>query len=532
MQPPAPNNELVIRTMKDDTNQMHPVPVVPALAAINATPAFPLPSKQEKRVEIQPQRKSRTQRNILVGILCVVLLGGLTAAGWYGYRWWAVRQTPETVPVQKRPVAEMIPKEAIAVVAYPLDSQLKRTSAKLFWDAKSPSNQGSAIDGDVRELLGIQDITGAYYVIMQDTQRPFLLLEKTPLSEQYVATQRTIVPVEKDGWYIMNRIGGGQYLAALDRGTLAENGEIPALRSSTAVAQYILTAPYASKLFNDMASDALGLSRVAALTFEVESSAQDGTIRAQATTPTSPTDEKLVPSLEEITKLIPGDIEFSHIGFNFADDLDAWQQETARLDSDILQQPAIRQFISLLKTPYALLKRTGSDGVRDIGLIIQLPEDLQKGKLKTGEPIIEQTLPAFIPLIVGKPISIQSAFHDGAYESIPVRYTNITGQTQALDYMVGDSFILISSSREGMGALIDIALGKGEIFKDKDPWKQLFEKSAAAIEGETAFFGRIQDPLFLSLMPIASTISKVPVVLTQETTSTDHILHATLLTQQ
>ncbi len=530
MQSPVPTNELVIRTMKDDMSEMHSVAVVPALSSGNAMPAFPLPSKQEKRVEIHPQKRSRVQHNIFVGVLCLVVLGGLTAAGWYGYKWWASRNAVQAPSVQKRPVAEMIPKEAAAFIVYSLDSESKRMGLKLFWDAKSVSSQGSAIDGDPRELLGIQDLTGAYYVVMQDTQRPFLLLEKTPFSEKYIATQSTVVSVEKDGWYIMNRVGRGQYLAALDRGTLAENGGVPEPRSSTAVAQYILTAPYASKLFNDMASDALGLSRIAALTFEIDAPSQDGTIRAQATTPISPTVEKSLPSLDEITNLIPGDMEFGHIGFNFAEDMNAWQQETARLDGSIIGQPAVRQFISLLTTPYALFKRTGADGVRDIGLIIQLPEPLQKN-LKTGDQIIEQTLPALIPLVVGKVVGIQTAFHDGMDNGVLARYVNINGQAQGLNYVVGDNYVLFASSREGMQTLTSGALGRGSEIKTTEPWKSLFEKSAAVVEGKAAFFGRIQDSLLLSLMPVPSTMSKVPVIVTQETTSTDHILNATLLLQ-
>ncbi|OGY30708.1 MAG: hypothetical protein A2805_03285 [Candidatus Andersenbacteria bacterium RIFCSPHIGHO2_01_FULL_46_36] len=528
MQPPVPTNELVIRTMKDDMNQMHSVPVVSSSAPVPA--AFPLSPKQDKPLPSSIPT-SRTKHNIFVGVSCIVVLAGLTAAGWYGYVWWASRQVaPETVQ-QTRPVAEMIPKEATAIVTYSLDSQSRRTGVQVLWDAKSPVVAGSAIDGDPRELLALQDLTGIYYIVMQDNQRPFLLLQKTEGTDQYVATQSTIEHIEKDGWYILNRIGTDQYTAALDRGTVAEAGSLPVLRSASTVAQYIFTAPYASKLFNEMASDAIGISRISETVFEVDAPSQDGTIRAHAATAIAPVPEKLTPSVAELRSLVPGDAEFGHIGFNFADDVDTWQQETVRLDGSIMQQPAVRQFLSLLNTPYGFFKRTGSDGVRDIGLIIQLPESLQKN-LKTGEPIIEQALPAFIPLIVGKALGIQSAFHDGMYGNAPVRYTNITGQTQALDYIVGDSFILISSSREGIGALIDIANEKGDTIQQKDPWKSLFEKSAALVEGKIVSFGRIQDPLLVSLMPIPSGLTQVPVILSEEATSTDSILHATLLIQQ
>lgn len=529
MQPPESKDELIIRTMKEDMGQMRSVPVVSALPG--DTSNFPLPSKQEKTLAQMPYKKSGFTRSILIGCMTVILLGAVTAGGWYGYMWWASYKMMPVMNEQKHPVGDVIPKEALAVIVYDLSNDSKKTLVQLLWNAKGAAQQRSAIDGNPSELLGLSDIQGVYYVLMQDNPRPFLVLEKTDSTTQYVSKQSTVVPFEKDGWYILHRVGTDQYSTAISRGTFAESGGIPVLTSLSAVAQVILSAPYASKLFNDIASDALGVSRVAAVTFEVEPPAQDGTIHARAITSISAVPEKLFPSTDELKDLIPGDIEFGHIGFNFADDLNIWQQESARLDVSIIQQPAIRQFLSQLTTPYALFKRTGSDGVRDIGLIIELPESLKKN-IKTGEPIIEQSLPALIPLVVGRVVGIQSAFHDGVYENVPVRYTNIAGQTQALDYTVGDSFILISSSREGMGALVDIAIGRRTSVKSNDPWKSLFEKSFANAQNRVVSLGNIQDSLLLSLIPTVGNIEKIPTVLSKETTSTDHILHATLLIEQ
>src|SRR3989338_11514380 len=119
MQPPVPKNELVIRTMKDDMNEMHSVPVVSGSAPVPAS--FPLSPKQEKKVEISPSKVAHTKHTALIGIVCIVVFAGLTAAGWYGYVWWASRQVIPEIPNQVRPVAEMIPKEATAIIAYSLD---------------------------------------------------------------------------------------------------------------------------------------------------------------------------------------------------------------------------------------------------------------------------------------------------------------------------------------------------------------------------------------------------------------------------
>lgn len=525
MQPPKSPTDLVIRTMKDDTSDMHPVSVV------SHTPrnVFPLPVKQEQKQSTTLPSKKKW--NLVLGVAYILLFLALAAGGWYGYMWWTSHQAPVAPTEVKRSLAEMIPKEAMAVVAYTLDSDSRRTGVKLLWDGKGVTEVGHAVDGDPRELLPISDISGAYYIVLQDNPRPFLLLEKTPSSEEYVATQSDVVPKEKEGWYIINRLGADAYTTALERGTFAEQGGVPAVRLPSSVAQYVLAAPYVSKLFNDMASDGLGTSRIAATTFEIEAPSQDGTIRAQAAIPIAATPETVLPSLKELKTLVPGDVDFGKIGGNFAQDMTMWQQETARLDGTIIEQPAVRQFLSIFTTPYTFFQRTGSDGVRDIGLVIQLPAEFQKS-LTVGDQIIEQALPAFIPLVVGRVVNIHSAFHDAMYEHVPIRYTNITGQTQALDYTVGDSFILISSSREGMGTLADVALGKGGALEVHDPWKTLFEKSTTLAEGTDMFLGRIKDPLLLSLLPVPTGISKFPVGVVSKTTSTERILHATILVQQ
>lgn len=533
MQPPILKEEVVIRTLKDDMSEMHSVSVVSAIPSSTSSPMPAVPGivRQEKTIQQQPARTAkRNRRIVLIGTFALFLLL-VTAGGWYGYMWWASRGSGKIQTDTKVSVAQVIPKEAIAVVSYSLESDSLRAGVKSLWDSNISSGSRHALDGDPRELLGIQDIHGVYYVVMQDNQRPFLLIEKTPSSTQYVATQSGVLPLDKNGWYVVSRVGTSQYQAALERGTLMESGGLPPQNSLSAVARIQLSAPYASKIFNDVAGDALGISRIPMIAFEIDAPSGDGTIRANATSPVSAEPEKINPSVEDLLKLVPGDVEFTHIGFDFAKDTTSLQQETARLDGNIIEQPAIRQFISLLSTPYAIFKRTGSDGVRDIGIIVALPESLKK-KLKTGEPIIEQALPAFIPLIIGKVAGIQSAFHDGAYQAIPVRYTNITGQTQALDYVVGDSFILISSSREGMSVLLDNALGGDNILQAKDPWKSLFSKSAAIVDGKIATVGYIQDPLLLSLLPVPSKMAKVPAVFSEEVTSTEHIVHASLLVQQ
>lgn len=515
MQPPVPKNEsLVIRTMKDDMNQGSVAPSIQA-APENKS------KKQEKRVETTPP-KVIYKHTVLIGVGYIVLFAFLVAIGWYGYVWVLSRQEVPTQSSQKRLAEEMIPKEALAIVAYTTDTDSKRADVRALWETREI--EGPITGSDPRGLLAIQDIQGIYYIVLQDVEQPFLLLEKTTSSEQYVSTQSAIVPYEKDGWYIFHQGAASatdQYTAALDRGTFIQSGGLPTGNPSS-VAQVMLAAPYAIALLGDIAGDLSGAPVMPALVFSVHPSSQDSTIRAHAAVPIPSMPEEVLPSTAELAALVPGDVQFTSIGFNFAEDIAMWQQQTARLDATVLQQPAVRQFISLLTTPYAIFKRTGPDGVKDAGLIIGLPEDLQKN-LKTGEPIIEQALPAFIPLVVGKSIGIQSAFHNGLYQNVPLRYINIIGQTQTIDYAVGDSFLLISSSREGMETLVDRALGETSGEQKQDMWRS---------EGKKVTFGSIKDPSFKALLPIPDATETVSITISEDITSTDRVLNATILFQQ
>lgn len=515
MQPPVPKNDsLVIRTMKDDMNQEILAPSIQATTENK-------PKKQEKRVETTPPEVLH-KHTVLIGIGYIVLFGFLAAAGWYGYVWVSSRQLTPTQGSQRRLVEEMIPKEALAIVAYTTDTDSRRADIRTLWETKGIEDPSTI--SDPRGLLAIQDVQGVYYIVLQDVEQPFLLLEKTTSSEQYVSTQSAIVPYEKDGWYIFHQgatSATDQYIAALDRGTFAQSGGLPTGNSSS-VAQVILATPYALALLGDIAGDLSGTPEMPALVFSVHPSSQGSTIRAHAAVPIPSMPERVLPSTAELAALVPGDVQFTSIGFNFAEDIAMWQQQTARLDATVLQQPAVRQFISLLTTPYAIFKRTGPDGVQDTGLIIGLPEELQKN-LKTGEPIIEQTLPAFIPLVVGKSIGIQSAFHNGLYQNVPLRYINIVGQTQTIDYAVGDSFLLVSSSREGMEKLVDRALGETSAEQKQDIWRS---------EGKKVTFGSVQDPSFKALLPIPDATETVSITISEDITSTDRMFNATILLQQ
>lgn len=524
--------ELAIRTMKDDMADMRTDAAVPHVLEQEQSASLPAgqagevrsPKKKmpEQKALVRPEKQ---KKNVILGVAYILLFCLLFGGGsYYAYTWWNKHQ--QQAPSQEAIAAlyEVIPKDALAVIDYHIGSSQNKEAIESLWGERGES----AGLGNPIPFLTIPDISHIYYVLMQDNPRPFVLLKKTQGTMQYIATQSGVQIIEKNGWYILHSIDTSQYANALQLGTLTgASALVPSEGTSDYIARYGLSPVFVSHEFNTIASSTIGLSRLGGLVFTVTSVPQDGTLRVAAYIPGQSSTETLSPQTQELISLIPGDVTFSYVGTTFMDEMMKWQDEGAKLDKAVIAQPSVRQFLAQLTAPYAIFERQGADGIRDIGLVIALPEELKK-QIHTGDPIIEQSLPALVPLIMGKSLGIQLAFTDGEYGNVPLRYVNISGQTQALDYMVGDSFLLVSSSREGMAALIDTALGTKSGLLQGEQWQGITDKAAAVIENRKFVIGSIKDPILLSVLPGALASSKIPLVVSSHQISTGTDIQAVL----
>lgn len=530
-------NQLLIRTMKDDiagveaSSKVDASPEVKQKNEKPKVPVFTLPTKKPLAHSETITTPHKKYRSIAIGVGYVVLFCAIAGGAFYGYMKWDTIQILKDSTNKQVSFFQLIPTEALVLIHYKINSEEDRNLIRQIWSEAGNTPEDSATAGDPTSLLQIPDISEAYYLLIPGGNSPYLLIEKTEGTTEYVAQYSEEQVLENGNWYVVHMDNIDEYIDAVAEGSIDENSSLLASADSVSyVIRYALSAKFASQQFSSPAAVAIGLSHIDALIFHVTGSTNDNTIRASALIAGDPPGEGVVEGTTELMTLIPNDITFGRVGFNFAEDSSLLAEDSPQFDNTVLAQPAVRQFIALFTTPYAIFERKGSDGVPDIGLIMALPSSL-KQKIKTGEPVIEQSLPALIPLIIGKMLGIQVAFNDGAYEKIPLRYINLIGQTQSIDYAVGDNFLLISSSREGMNTLLDTSLATNKGFFTVEPWKGLGEKAAEITKDRLFVVGSLTDPAMMSVLPVANTLSQIPVIASSGRTSTGVEIQVVLSTK-
>lgn len=528
------SDQLVIRTMKDDIAEMNSLPPEAPAVPVKIkrkdaqAPVFSLPSKPTPLHSSAEPTSSKKRNNILIGIGYILLFFVLVGGGVYGYMQWSGMEATQDIPGEELSLFQVIPKEALAVVEYNVSTQENKDAILKMWTESTGENASSASEGNPTTILSLLGMNQLAYVLLPDDPKPFLLIRKDEGSKEYVAQQSGVQSLEIGGWYIIHTANIDQYSLKLAEGAISEGTPlVGTMDTPNYLIRYGMSPAFVSQQFNTLASSTIGLSRLDGLVFYVLAPENDGTVRASAHVAGNPSGDGVSILTDDLVSLVPSDITFAYVGLNLFDELNVFQANSSLLDGSILAQPAIRQFLALLNTPYTIFERKGSDGIRDIGLVVKLPDSLRQ-KIKVGEPIVEQALPALIPLIVGKVLGIQLAFNDGLYNAVPVRYVNVSGQTQALDYSIGDNFLLISSSREGISSLIDTSLAGKQGISLEEPWKSLGEKAGQIIKNKAFVAGTLKDPALRSVLPVSSSIQQVPVMISWEKTSTGVDIQALL----
>lgn len=457
-----------------------------------------------------PRRRRR--RPILWATIFLLLLGG-AAASIYAYFFWFVPQTTQPTATPSAPAAleDIIPASADVVVRYRISSPDVRGQLLELW-------QGSTkplLQGNPASLLASGNLTEFAYIMVADNSRPFLLIPKDTLPPDVASTLNQAQIEEFSGWQVLHGLSAASFREAVQAGrqTLAPPTSPSSGHGGLEIS---LSQAALNQMRSHIASPSFSAGLLTSVTVTANPSPSGKSLRLSGTSnlPASPT-PAVAPSQSDQSLLeqVPSDATFVRLGASLQQDVSTWQTIANILDSRVLAIPAVTTLFQQFETPYAYYHRAGPDGVNDVGLIAEIPASLTP-PLTIGDPTLEQALTALLPLITTSPPAATLRFAEGIYQGTPLRFVNLAGSTEALDYTVAADHILISTSKEGMFALLDTTsqllsdTPTPRNFATAAPWAELLTEWQIVPEAEHLLFGRIQYVPLLDLLPV--TVFDVP----------------------
>lgn len=419
-----------------------------------ALPNIPAPVANGKSLVLPKQTKSKPRSlRVAVSILiALVLIGGGGTLVWYFFG-----NESLIAPINEtKEASAMIPASATSVIEYQLAGD-RKTYVNTLWTQPNipPPTFDTLLAGDPRLLLVHDDVTSIYYVQLANEPRPFLLVPQSQSTDSLFQTTPSTQYIEINGWYIVHPVNPGTYETALVSGTMKERGLMYEFTVDSTVRLYL-----SQTVLEELGLTITGLDTkedsLAHITVKTDlQGIQSNIIAFDGVGERQVPAETILKTNPALLRFLPEQTTFAFAGYDVAGTA---QANNHILDEATINQPAVRQLVASFKDQPYIFYRHNQESIgtsQDINLVITIPPSL-KETLAIGDKTLEAALFSLAPMITGNKNSIPAlAFSDGVYQEVPLRYVNIAGTSQALDYALVDSYLLISSSKSGMLALID-----------------------------------------------------------------------------
>lgn len=463
---PANNEEIVIRTMKDDLASVSPSapvlsasgPVKTIIQPLKRQPSMPLPpvSKSGASVVIPPSLV-KSKHPAPRWVVPALIIGAIAVIG-VGVGWYMVNNGG--VPVlteESKDILEMVPANAVSMIEYRLNSEENRQSVGKFF-AQSSSSQpllSNFFEGDPRLLLTDPEVQEVYYVTLPQEPRPFLLVRATSETSNLLSKPAQGQAIRKNGWFIAHPVSLDSFQANLSQqGSIAGRNTFQAFQVAYAIRLY-LSQPLMNQITAQLTQTQV-TSSVWQQVNSIISSVENTQVKFEGVITHEPKNPLVTPLDPKLVSLIPQGASFIYQGNNFAAALaEVNQKKSVAVDSALLSEPAVAGLIKQLTGSFAFIQ-IPSTGGHDLALIVAIPPSLQRS-FKLGDGSLERFLQAAAPVIAGKTLSTQLAFADGLYAETPLRYVNVGDSRQALDYALiqDNTYLVMASSKDSMFAVLD-----------------------------------------------------------------------------
>lgn len=491
-----------------------PPPAAPSAAVSVSPPApasaavFPLPVRAARPDHVLqvPSASRRPGRRLWRALLLVFVLVGLGSAGVAAWFFWlAPRAVPAVTQTQRAPVGSVIPAQSVAIVQYSLRRAEDRTEIMNAWAAgrgAATATLAMAVGGDPRLLVADGALTELFYVILEGTTTPYLVVPKTSQTTALFAASREVARHERDGWYVAHAISTDPYQVALAEAALGAEETARLTAEGPAPLRLHLGAALLPTLRTDLFGPAFLGGQLQQVSLDLQQAAPFSVRLAGEATLFNPLPSTL--TNQELLALLPGEATAARLGANFAEDLAQWLAVAGELDQTALRRPVVTQLLNQLTTPYGFFTFVNTDQSTAVGLLIELPAPL-KGKLTVDEPALAQGLPALLPLILDRrtipPVSLSGA----TYQGVALRFANIVGTSKALDLAVTDSHILVATSKDTMRSLLDTVTGSRPGLSGSPIWQDIFSAWGAVPDAHDLVLARLTTPVVRQLLPVPPT---------------------------
>ncbi|MEX0649715.1 MAG: hypothetical protein WD200_01830 [Candidatus Andersenbacteria bacterium] len=536
-----PVKEVAIQTMKDDLGTASSTFQASAAPSTQgkplSAPQQPLPSpsslplqarnKSEQGVQ-QPAKKKGSHKGLIIALFLGVLLAIVGTSGWYIWSRFSGESGIAPQSTSTLSAAEMIPEDARVVIRYQFTNPQDRIALQAMWQtsgADSSTPLGDLVAGNPILLLEVQTIQEVMYVLLPDNTRPFMVVPRTAETEQLLTTESGVQVSSVENWIVAHPINAGLYKESLSLGSQAAIGGLPALAGDShlqfLIQQEELQQLSQAKAFPDVAFLPSQTSIALQGKYDTATNSILFTSGSDFIAGTS------TPLKEGFVPLVPAQSTFTQFGTNLQEDIASLSGQKS-IDIAVLEQPAVQQFVSQLTTPYVYYRYTSQAGAENAALIIGLPQNTA-ATLGLGDTAIETGLRALIPLIAGQGSATvpQLAFATGEYRSVPLRYVNLSGQDQAIDYAIINNYLLVASSKDSMFELIDTILGTAPALVNEEPWRTVIAQGGNAVFGGPTIIDNAAATFLSTLLP-SNPSGQFPFVVSRQRVGDSVILQGVL----
>jgi len=398
-----------------------------------------------------PEKQRASSKSVGVSIFVGVLVSLiLCAVVWAGWTYW---------PSKNPTIADKIPSETLAFISFHRGAGAsEKILPTILGQFKISENS-----------LGSQWNDLVYGILPGSTSSetiPFLLLadgENVDLS----GTEMTAKKLANSTTVIVNNIVGGR-LDGLSGKSLGENSDYKSLLSQVPKSTEYLYMKQEQLVSVVKAFTYLSPNTDYPVLLSL-SSGGDNVLAISGVKGAESEWTKNQISWDKLLKPVPADILSATGGTNLAKSFDGWRVTQSN-------DPKMQEFLNGLNVQGKVIEKVRADltgtyvaggfsstNLLPNGIVVAEIKDGATDDLKAQMTLMEGALIKLGSMIGGASYT-DATFNDVNYKDVPIRFVNFGDSSHSFDYVIVDSMLFVSNSKNSMQKMIDVYKGNADSF--------------------------------------------------------------------